>query len=53
MPRHLLLDGDRIIVANQRSGGLAVLHLDPVAGALSPAVSTLAAASPTCLAVAG
>ncbi|MDF1479557.1 beta-propeller fold lactonase family protein [Leifsonia sp. H3M29-4] len=53
IPRHLLLDGDRIIVANQRSGGLAVLHLDPVAGALSPAVSTLAVGSPTCLAVAG
>ena len=53
IPRHLLLVGDRVIVANQHAGGLALLHLDPVAGALSPVVSTLAVASPTCLATTG
>jgi 6-phosphogluconolactonase (cycloisomerase 2 family) len=49
IPRHLVIDGDRVVVANQESGGLALLHLDPAAGRLSGVVSTLAVSSPTCL----
>lgn len=49
IPRHLVIDGDRVVVANQESGGIALLRLDPVAGRLSGVVSTLAVSSPTCL----
>jgi 6-phosphogluconolactonase len=47
-PRHLLLVGDHLYVANQNSGTVAVFARDAATGALAPA-GTLDVPSPACL----
>jgi 6-phosphogluconolactonase (cycloisomerase 2 family) len=47
-PRHLVIDGEFVHVANQLSNSVATLHLD-AHGILTPVGEPVAVPSPTCL----
>jgi 6-phosphogluconolactonase (cycloisomerase 2 family) len=51
-PRHLVVDGEFVHVANQLSNSIATLRLG-ADGSLTPVGEPVAAASPTCLAAVG
>jgi len=48
-PRHFVLIGDHLYVANQIGNTVAVFAVDPDAGTLTPAGDPVVAASPTCV----
>lgn len=52
-PRHHLLDGQFLQVANQRSGDVATLALDPRTGVPERILSTLPVGGPACLLLVG
>ncbi|GIF15379.1 lactonase family protein [Actinoplanes teichomyceticus] len=48
-PRHMVLIGDHLYVANQRSHNVTVFRIDPDSGIPAPAGEPTAEPSPTCL----